>query len=366
MTQASGNAIAYLGRTDAGAVEAPEIGLVPADRVSVVDVELPDVRGAKLTQALRWAAEDALAGDAEHQHVVPVERREDGRMVCAVATREDMQRWCAEAPDLTRLVPDAAALPWQDGQLVLAASGDKVLARWGRHAFDRLDADLLDALLPDLVEQARPTSVIWFGDALPDSLATLDPERRSPAGSMEDLLAEGATTSSMNLLHGEFAPAADRAQPRIAWTAGLFLVAALLLIGDAALEVVQLDARSTALQAEIEGDAAAAFPDIQLMPGRERAQLERAVGGPASDMDGFVRVLRRVGPLFGALDALTVESMTWSDGRLEMTLRAPGLPDLEALQRQVEQRGLRARVDDVAVESGSVRGRMIIEARATS
>ena len=88
--------------------------------------------------------------------------------------------------------------------------------------------------------------------------------------------------------------------------------------------------------------------------------------GPSSDTEGFVRVLRRVSPLFGALDAVTVESMNWSENQLELTLRAPGLPDLEALQRQIEQRELRARVDDVAVESGTVRGRMIIESGAAS
>lgn len=341
----------------------PATGLVPADRVSVVTVELPDVRGARLNQALRWAAEDALAGDAEQQHVVPVERNAEGRMICAVAARNDMQTWCTSAPGLSRLVPDAAALPWREGELVLAASGDAVLARWGCHAFDRLDAELLDALLPDLVDQAGPHAVIWYGPNEPACVSELQPQRRELPGSLDALLADGAKTTPMNLLHGDFAPAGRNARPKLLWTLALVAAAALLLIADSAVEVAQLERRADTLQTEIERRSAEVFPDLQLLPGRERVLLERAVAGRTGRSDGLVQMLRRVAPVFSALDALTVESVAGAEQRLDVSLQAPGLPDLEALQRQVEVQGLDARVEDVAVDAGSVRARLVIERR---
>ncbi|MBY6204745.1 type II secretion system protein GspL [Halomonas denitrificans] len=337
------------------------IGLVPADRVSVVAVDLPELRGARLGQALRWAAEDALAGNAEDQHVVPIGRRSDGRMACAVAARTDMQRWCADGPTLLRLVPDAAALPRRDGELVLADNGDTVLARWADDGFDRLDADLLDTLLPDLMEQARPARVVWYGSAAPDSVEALDPERRDRPDRIEDLLASTAAASPVNLLYGDFAAAGDRNRPRVRWTAALAMLALALLVGDAALEAVQLDRQADRLQAEIEGRAADAFPGLVLLPGRERAQLERALRDRSDSGGGPVDVIGRISPLFTDLDGIVVESLAGSGDRIDLTLRAPGLPDLEALERQVEQRGLRATVEDVAVETGAVRARMTVE-----
>jgi len=336
------------------------IALVPADRVSIVAVDLPDVRGARLEQALRWAAEDALAGDAENQHVVPLGRRDDGRMVCAVASRADMRRWGADDPALVALVPDAAALPWQPGELVLVQHGDAVLARWGRHAFDRLDGALLDVLLPELVEQASPEQVRWYGEAPPDSVAALDPQRQPPPADLAQWLAAGARAPEVDLLYGDFAPAGRTPAPRRVWTAVLLALAALLWLGDAALEAVQLDARADALAEEIETRAARLFPDLQLLPGRERLQLERALAGRGDGGDRFVRTLRRASPLFAGLAAVTVESLSWDDELLALDVRAPGLPDLEALQAQLEARDLMVQVDDVAIESGGVRGRLVL------
>ena len=356
-------AVVFLDRADdlpEHAAAPPRIGLVPADRVSIVAVDLPDVRGARLEQALRWAAEDALAGDAENQHVVPLGRRDDGRMVCAVASRADMRRWGADDPSLVALVPDAAALPWQAGELVLVEHGDAVLARWGRHGFDRLDASLLDVLLAELVEQAAPDRVLWYGESPPDSVAALDPLCRPQPTDLAQWLAADAREPDVDLLYGDFAPAGRTPPPRRAWTAAVLALAVLLWLGDAALEAVQLDARADALAEEIEARAARLFPDLELMPGRERLQIERALAGRGAGSDRFVQTLYRASPLFGGLDAVTVESLAWDDEELALGIRAPGLPDLEALQAQLGMRDLQVRVDDVTIETDGVRGRLVV------
>ena len=115
--------------------------LVPADRVSVVAVDLPSMSAAREAEALRWAIEEHIAGDPEQQHVVPLGRRADGRMACAVVGRADLRRWLeagSRPPD--RILPDAACLRPEPGAIALLPSGDRVLAAAGEHDFDRIES----------------------------------------------------------------------------------------------------------------------------------------------------------------------------------------------------------------------------------
>lgn len=345
----------------AAAADGPVIGVVPADRVSVVAVELPDLRGPRLEQALRWAAEDALAGDAESQHVVPLGRRDDGRMTCAVASKGDMDRWRAGDPALIALVPDAAAVPWEDGQLVLVDTGEAVLARWGKHAFDRLDPDLIDILLPDVIDQAAPKQVLWFGANAPDSVAELSPQHYPAPADLGAWLSAGAKRADVNLLYGDYAPAGQARPPRWGWTAALLALATVLFLAETALETAQLDQRARSLAEEIDSRSARLFPDLRLVPGREQLQIERALAERGTGSDRFVRTVRRASPLFADLAAIRVESLIWDGERLDLEVRAPSLPDLEALQDQMIARGLDVRLDEVAIETEGVRTRLRLQ-----
>lgn len=348
-------------RERAGDAEAPLIALVPADRCNVIAVDVPEMSASRLGQALRWAAEDALATDAEDQHVVPIRRRPDGRLDCLVASTADMQAWLDRCPrQPSRLVPDAACLPWQRGELVLAPVAGGVLARWGELDFDRIDLDLLDVLLPELIESAGRPQLVWLGTTVPDALADHDFQSRPVETGDLGLLASQAAASPANLMFGDYPPAGQRDRPRwrpVAVLAGLALG---LLFGSALTERWMLQRQSDQLESEIRAQFRQLFPEITNVQ-RPRVQAERALadlGGVGNDR--FVSMMRNVSPLFSGLDAVRVESLRYSDTRLELALRVPGLDDIEALQRQLEGRGLVTSIDGVNVDGDTTSGRLQI------
>src|SRR6056297_3640805 len=145
-------------------VKVEMVALVPADRCSLLRVALPEMNPARMSRALRWAIEDAIAGDPEKQHVVPVRRERDGRLTCLVAARADMQRWIENAGERpVCLLPDAACVPRADHELVLMARGDRILARGADEAFDRIEPELLDVIVPELVDACGDDpQLVWI------------------------------------------------------------------------------------------------------------------------------------------------------------------------------------------------------------
>lgn len=348
-------------RERVGQDDAPLIALVPADRCNVIAVDVPEMSASRLARALRWAAEDALATDAENQHVVPIRRRADGRLDCLVASTADMQAWLERCPRRpSRMLPDAACVPWQPGELVALPVSGAVLVRWGELEFDRVDLDLLDVLLPELIESADRPRLIWLGDAVPESLAGLDFEAR-PVETHELALLAGPTAASpANLMFGDYPAAGQRDRPRWRPVAVLAGLAVVLLFSGAATEHWMLERQSERLDREIRTSFSRLFPDIT-SPQRPRVQAERALaelGGGGHDR--FVAMMRTVSPLFSGLDAVEVESLRFAGQRLELALRAPGLDDIEALQKQLEGRGLATSIDGVNVDGNTTSGRLQI------
>lgn len=355
---------------EAGA-DAELVALVPADRCSLVRVDLPEMSGSRMSQALRWAVEDSIAGDPEQQHVVPVRRAPDGRLLCMVVARRDMDGWLAALPQRpTRLVPDAACLPRADGEVVLLPFGDSVLARGGDEVFDRIEPELLDSLVPEFTDGAGNRGgdrvrLVWLGDRPPAELDRFDPETRPNGPSALALLAPaalGLPGAAFNLLQGEYAER-DRAsaarQWRLArWMAGL---AAFLLLTGLLVEYTMLKREQLRLEHAVEARFADLFPDISVIV-RPRAQAERALAElRGGSRDRFVQLMGAVSPLFSGASGVEVTALSYIDGTLDLELATASLADLEALQRQLRAQGIDAALQNVEVLNDGTRGRIRIE-----
>ena len=349
-----------------GAASDETVALVPADRCSVARVDLPEMGAGRLQQALRWAVEDAIAGDPEQQHVVPIEREQDGRLACLVVARADMERWLAALdarPD--RMLPDAACLPWSPGEVVLMQAGEAVLARAASTTFDRIEPDVLEDLVPDLCADAgADADVVWLGaGSPPPSLGKI--KTRAAAGRALDVLAPAAVRSDasrLDLLRGEYG-ARDRAASTRQWRVlvATALLAVLLLLAGTGAEIVMLERERTRLVDAVRARVDSLFPELGPLV-RPRAQVERALARRAGGgSDRFVRLLAAVGPVFGGADGVTVQALDYADGMLDLTLETPALADLEALQRQLGAAGLRVALRDVEVGDRIARGRLRIE-----
>jgi len=355
---------------DAGA-EADLVALVPADRCSLVRVDLPEMSGSRMSQALRWAVEDSIAGDPEQQHVVPVRRAGDGRLLCLVVARDDMDQWLAALPERpSRLVPDAACLPRADDEVVLMQLGDFVLAHGGNDMFDRIEPELLDSLVPEFTESVGAQGrLVWLGDKPPAEIDRFAPEKRSGGASALALLAPAALGSSgaaFNLLQGEYAER-DRASAARQWrlTGWLAGLAAFLLLTGALAEYTMLKREQLRLEQAVKARFAELFPDISAIV-RPRAQAERALAElRGGSRDRFVQLLGAVSPLFSGARGIEVTSISYIDGTLELELETSSLADLEALQRQLRAQGIGATLQNIEVLSGSTRARIRISGDST-
>jgi len=350
------------------ALDDPVVALVPADRCSVVRVDIPEMSAARMTRALRWAVEDSIAGDPEQQHVVPIRRAADGRLMCLVVAHTDMQQWLAMLPVRpTRVLPDAACLPLADGEVTLLKAGDHVLARAAEGVFDRIEPELLESLVPEFLAQAGESArLVWLGEAPVPETRGYDPEIRSDAGSATQVLAPaalGASSRRFNLLQGEYAARENTATARQWRMAGwLGALAAFLLLAGLMADYVLLEREHLRLEQEIESRFGELFPEISTLV-RPRAQAERALAElRGGSRDRFIQLMRAVSPSLSGAAGVQVNSIRWADGALELELETASLADLEALQRQVSAREIEAALRDVEVLSDATRGRMHIEA----
>jgi len=357
------------------------VALVPADRCSLVRIDLPTMSAARMARALRWAVEDSIAGDPELQHVVPVRRDADGKLLCLVVARTDMDKWLAALPARpVRMVPDAACLPHASGEVVLMAAGEHVLARAAEDVFDRIESDLLDSLVPELlqdfgregagskgdgVEGGTGTSrLVWLGDTPAKEIRRFEPETRSaPATALETLAPEalGEAGADANLMAGEYAAGSEADTPqqwRLAgWLAGL---AVFLLLAGALVDYTLLKREQQRLEQAVESRFAEIFPQISTLV-RPRAQAERALAElRGGSRDRFVQLISAVSPLFSGAAGVEVESIRYGEGVLELELETASLSDLEALQRQLGAQDIDASLRDVEVTTGATRGRMRI------
>lgn len=350
---------------DAGA-DAELVALVPADRCSLVRVDLPEMSASRMSQALRWAVEESIAGDPEQQHVVPVRRARDGRLLCLVVARRDMDRWLAALPECpARLVPDAACLPRAEDEVVLMSLGDFVLAHGGNDMFDRIEPELLDSLVPEFTQSAGDRArLVWLGNEPPAELGRFGPEKRPGSASGLALLAPaalGSTGAAFNLLQGEYAErervSAARQWRLAGWLAGL---AAFLLLAGVLAEYTMLKREQLRLEQAVQARFAELFPDISNIQ-RPRVQAERALAElRGGSRDRFVVLMGAVSPLFSGARGIEVTSVSYIDGTLDLELETSSLADLEALQRQLRAQAIDAALQNVEVMNDSTRGRIRI------
>lgn len=338
--------------------------LVDASRCLGLTLDLPPLRGQRLRQALRWAAEEHLAGSAEDEHVVPGPRDAEGRLYCVSVGNATMDEIMARLGDLApeRLVPDALCLPWQPGQIGLAEHEGRILVRWGEWSFAGFDRELAADMIASV---AQPEAEwIWYGGDMPDWLAQSDPADGAAGRPLLQVLAERARSVPVNLLSGPWAPrSAAAAHTRWRWVA---VLAAVLVVGSlmtAAVERWQLAARADSLETAIEAQFREAFPDVGRIV-RPQAQAERELArlrfGQAA---GLLDLMHRVAPVIDGQPDLLVDRIDYRNGVLELGLRAPDVAALDELEQRLRALQLSAEVQSASLDDEGATGRIRVAER---
>jgi general secretion pathway protein L len=335
--------------------------LVDAARCVGLTLDLPPLRGRKLQQAMRWAAEEHLAGSAEDEHVVAGPRDDADRLCCVSIANRVMEELTAplEGTRAERMLPDALCLPWQAGRVSLAEHDGRFLVRWGEWSFTSFEAELAAEMIDSLAPPDAEWD--WYGGERPQWVEQRGAVDRNDGQPLSAILARRAAAVEINLLSGPWAPkSAATAQSQWRWTAIFAAAAVVVLIGHAALERYQLAQRSAELDAAIERQFRQAFPEVgRVVPGREQTLAERELArlrfGQAA---GLLDLMHRVAPVIDGLEQLRVERLDYRDGVLELSLRAPDVAALEDLEQRLRALELSAEVQTASLDDSGANGRI--------
>jgi general secretion pathway protein L len=333
--------------------------LIDATACIGLKVDLPEMSAARLHKALRWAAEEHLAGSAEDQHVVAGPRDPDGRLCCVVIDHSVMsglhERFSGMALEV--MTPDALCLPWQSGRVDLTAADERILARWGEWDFGSFEADLVeDMLFSVLNEQER---CVWHGEEFPGHMDSERFEKVSVGGI--DALLNRAMQPPVNLLTGSWAPSsAHTARAHWRWAGGLAAAVLVLGLGFMAIENHQLKRQSAQLQTDIDQRFADIFPGISPV-GRHQALAERELTRLRfGESAGLLDLLNRAAPVIDGQSGLVLDGLQYRAGELELSVRAPQGADLEQFEQRLRALDLNAEVRSISMQDDEASGRVRI------
>lgn len=360
-----GGSVTESGRCDPASpdwpLEKPATVLLDASRCLGLKLDLPPLRGHKLQQAMRWSAEEHLAGSAEDEHVVAGPRDDAGQLCCVSIANSVMTELVdrLEQVEAERMLPDALCLPWQPGRVSLAEHDGRILARWGDWSFTSFDAELAG----DMIDSVAPVEAEWdwYGGQRPDWVDERGATDRDQGQSLSAILARQAQSTDLNLLNGPWAPrSAAATQSQWRWTAILAGLAVLLVVGYAALERYQLAQRSAELEAAIEQQFRQAFPEVGRIV-RPKTQAERELArlrfGQAA---GLLDLMHRVAPVIDGQEQIQVDRLDYRDGVLELGLRAPDVAALEQIEQRLRALDLSAEVQTASLDDQGASGRIRI------
>ncbi len=340
-------------------MDRPLTVLIDATACIGLKLDLPEMSAARLDKALRWAAEEHLAGSAEDQHVVAGPRDHDGRLCCVVIDHSTMsalhERFAGMALEV--MTPDALCLPWEGGRVDLTAAGDRVLARWGEWEFGSFEPELVeDMLFSVLDEQVRR---VWHGQDLPEHLDAQRFEQLS-AGGIDGLL-DRATQPPVNLLAGSWTPSsAHTARAHWRWAGGLAAAVLVLALGFMAIENHQLKRQSEQLETAIDERFSEIFPGLSAV-GRHQALAERELTRLRfGESAGLLDLLNRAAPVIDGQSGLLLDGLQYRGGELELSVRAPEGSDLEQFEQRLRALDLNAEVRSISMQDDEASGRVRI------
>jgi general secretion pathway protein L len=347
------------------------IVIAPATQILLAEPELPPGSGVRLARAVPFALEEQLTEDIDQLVFALGKRRADGGTPVAVVSRGVLQGWLADlaAAGITpaALYSDMSLLPKNPGQSVLwLERGRLSVRRPGKLPFavelaPVTDAMIVAGLIADPLAAGGGShtmeSAILYATrddwtSVQDEIETLADRFASlkiqllPDGPLPWLARGLEQTDAVNLLQGEFAPAATGVRFGRWRTAGA-LAAALLAVHVAAdaVQLRQAKQESAALDAEITQLFSASMPSVGMQNARRQMQtrldrIRRSGAGPQH----FLRSLQTLSEALSASPGTTIDSMSYREDVLDMKVTAPSLAALSQLSQRMGKQGLPAEI----------------------
>ncbi len=377
--------------------------LVPGSDVLLAEPELPTRSAVKLQQVVPYALEEQLAEDIEGLHFAIGKRAADSsRAPVAVVSRALMDEWLvalrAAGIEPECLYADSELLPANPGQAVALLEGDTVFVRAPgappvcvpvdalhealeiARSAPRMTAPAADAALtaPTLEDDASAARglILYAGTAEWQAHGAVVEEARGQFANLKvQLLGDGplalfaqqlSSTTAVNLLQGAYAPRSSHAVGFGAWRVAAMLLLALigLHIAAKAAELRVLKSKESQVDAAIRDTFRSAMPGEPNTSDARRRMEQRLVsvrsGGGANGLLGALQALAQG---HDAAPGISLQSLNFHDGLIELTLNAPDAASLEHLSQQLRGGGWQADLVGGNTVGSAYRGRVQLRAQ---
>ncbi len=298
--------------------------LVPSELVHSATLELAAKSRAQAEKAAPFAIEDQLAANVDEIHVALVEQGGPQRwpVLCMARTALDEILEDLKLRGITpnRLVPDAECLPEADAPCLFNLGG-RSLVRLSRDRAFACDS----GQLPNLLET---------GASRLSEFNRIDWE---PGKFALDILARHyARARRANLLTGRLRSSGKQERTQRGWwrwfgiAAAAWLVVAMVAMG---LEVMRGNNRLKALNDGMVAAYRSAVPGAQNVP-NPVAQMQSAlrVAEGSSSTEGGIGLLALVAPHLAQRPQITLKSVAYQNGALEILVIAPDIGQLDGLR----------------------------------
>jgi general secretion pathway protein L len=356
--------------------------LLPAERVTLLHVEVPSRNPQKVLQAVPYMLEDKLAEDVETLHFALGARSAAGQLVAAVGRaymQEQLDALAAAGLESAHLVPDVCAIAPEPETVVAVLEGDTVLARFPDGSGFGTDRALAVHLLRRrLADNAGIARMVLYGtpeemDSFDAALADLPLERlrRPREGGMLPLLANSLSHQrGLDLLQGDFKNQTPMQEHWRQWRLAAALLAACVLLGLAqqVTSYLRLRHQAAALDAQVVQIFTQAMPGSHAQAGSEVQQMKQRLaelqGG--SSAGSLLGLLDALGTGLGSNPSIQVTAVSYQGGSLQAQLQAADIGALDALKGVLnKQDGISANLDSVNASGNQVTGRIVLSGGAS-
>ncbi len=394
------------------------IGLVPASCVLRTGANVPLRNKARIRQALPFALEEQLAVDVEGQHFAFAGRDDSGQVPVAVVAENCVQDWLQQFVD-AGIKPDAIfaesdGLGSVPSTVIVLTDGERVMIRDTRGNTTIADPDSLQSILElildtetaaeantpavesddeidtdtdqstanngaedDLATGAAPVNILVYSaagdyerfavlwDMLRLRVASLD-VKILPDGALPRLASQVATGGGINLLQGDFAPKREIPVQWRQWQLPGLLLGALLAIAllQSGVELWHLDTEEKALDEAASELLSATFPAATANGdpwASLRAQLGDADAAGDASAPGFAEAIETLSDAFAETPDITMEALSFRDGKLDLQLIAPSVEQLDKLRQGITANGsYTAEIQSANPDGSTIKGRLRI------
>lgn len=345
---------------------------VPATDVALKQLKVPSNSARAMKLAAPYMLEDELAQDVEQMFFAfanVTDTTSEANCFIAAVEHPQMDLWLTWLKDAdikaSKFIPDALALPLNDGAATVVQLGQQMLVRQGAWQAMTLDMVLWQHWYSNLTDEDNIELSHYSPLVIDNNAVKINPQ---PEELPLLLLAQNSHAVDFNLLQGEYKATENRSASFIQWRVAASLVAVVFLVNVITKVVTlnQLNTEQAALEQAIVSTYKKAFPETQkvrISSVRSQVINKLAELGGGSQDEHFLALLNKLQPAFTNVKNLTPETLKFDGKRKEVRLQlvAKSYQDFERFKAELEKQNLTVALGSQNNKDGEVSGSFSIK-----